>query len=131
MLKNVEDKILEINENIPSGGIVINNEENDATVQIYRLEDDEQKNKDALLRSNLAYIDISECIAKIHKNNKMKDDEHVIVVKLDLKTKNKKLIVNPVEYEFRSSKTGTLLDASVCGRNEVVISYPLTYLFKN
>jgi hypothetical protein len=131
LLKNVEDKIKEINENIPKGGIVINNEENEATVQIYRLEDDEKKNKDALLRSNLAYIDISECIAKIRINNNMKDGEQVIVVKLDLKSKNKKLIVNPIEYEFRSSLTGALLDASVCERNEVVISYPLTYLFKN
>ena len=131
LLKNIEDKILEINENIPSGGIVINNEENDATVQIYSLDKDEKKNKEALLRSNLAYIDISECIDKIHKNNKMKENEKVIVVKLDLKSNNKKLIVNPVEYEFRNSKTGALLDASVCGRNEVVVSYPLTYLFKN
>ena len=131
LLKNVEDKILEINENIPSGGIVINNEENEATLQIYRLEKNEQKNKEALLRSNLAYIDISECIDKIYKNNKMKGDEHVVVVKLDLKSNNKKLVVSPVEYEFRNSKTGGLLDASVCGRNEIVISYPLTYIFKN
>jgi len=131
LLKNVEDKIKEINENIPKGGIVINNEENDATVQVYRMEDDEKKNKEALLRSNLAYIDISECIAKIRKNNNMKEGEQVIMVKLDLKSKSKKLIVNPVEYEFRSSLTGALLDASVCERNEVVVSYPLTYLFKN
>ena len=131
LLKNVEDKINEINENIPKGGIVINNEENEATVQVYRLEDDEKKNKEALLRSNLAYVDISECIAKIRKNNNMKEGEQVIMVKLDLKSKSKKLIVNPVEYEFRSSITGALLDASVCERNEVVVSYPLTYLFKN
>ena len=131
LLKNVEDKINEINENIPKGGIVIKNEENEATVQVYRLEDDEKKNKEALLRSNLAYVDISECIAKIRKNNNMKEGEQVIMVKLDLKSKSKKLIVNPVEYEFRSSITGALLDASVCERNEVVVSYPLTYLFKN
>jgi len=130
LLKNVEDKLQEIN--IPSGGIVINNEENDAKVQIYKLDKDEKKNKEALLRSNLAYIDISECIEKIRKNNKMVDeDEQVVVIKLDLKSTNKKLIVNPVEYEFRHSKTGALLDASVCERNEVVVSYPLSYLFKN
>ena len=130
LLKNVEDKLQEIN--IPSGGIVINNEENDAKIQIYKLDKDEKKNKEALLRSNLAYIDISECIEKIRKNNKMVDeDEQVVVIKLDLKSTNKKLIVNPVEYEFRHSKTGALLDASVCGRNEVVVSYPLSYLFKN
>ena len=61
----------------------------------------------------------------------MKKNEKVIIVKLDIKKKNKKLIVNPVEYEFRSSITGALLDASACERNEVVISYPLTYLFTN
>jgi hypothetical protein len=131
LLKNVEEKILEINEHIPSGGLVVNNEENEATLQVYRLEKNEQKNKEALLRSNLAYIDISECIEKIYKNNKMSGDEKVIVVKLDLKSNNKKLIVSPVEYEFRNSKTGALLDASVCGRNEIVISYPITYLLRN
>ena len=131
LLNNVEEKLLEIKDNIPSGGLVINNEENEATMQIYKLEKDEKKNKEALLRSNLAYIDISECIDKIYKANKMKGKEQVIVVKLDLKSTNKKLIVNPIEYEFRNSETGALLDASVCGRNEVVVSYPLTYLFKN
>jgi len=131
LLKNVGEKIVEINKYIPSGGIVVNNEENEATMQIYRLEKNENKNKEAILRSNMAYIDISECIEKIYKNNKMNEDEKVIVVKLDLKPNNKKLIVSPVEYEFRNSKTGALLDASVCGRNEVVISYPMTYILKN
>ena len=131
LLSNVENKLLEIKDTIPSGGLVINNEENEATMQIYKIEKDEKKNKEALLRSNLAYIDISECIDKIYKANKMKGKEQVIVVKLDLKSNNKKLIVNPIEYEFRNSETGALLDASVCGRNEVVVSYPLTYLFKN
>ena len=131
LINNVENKLLEIKDTIPSGGLVINNEENEATMQIYKLEKDEKKNKEALLRSNLAYIDISECIDKIYKANKMKGKEQVIVVKLDLKSNNKKLIVNPIEYEFRNSETGALLDASVCGRNEVVVSYPLSYLFKN
>ena len=131
LINNVENKLLEIKDTIPSGGLVINNEENEATMQIYKLEKDEKKNKEALLRSNLAYIDISECIDKIYIANKMKGKEQVIVVKLDLKSNNKKLIVNPIEYEFRNSETGALLDASVCGRNEVVVSYPLSYLFKN
>ena len=131
LLNNVENKLLEIKDNIPSGGLVINNEENEATMQIYKLEKDEKKNKEALLRSDLAYIDISECIDKIHKANKMEGKEQVIVVKLDLKSNNKKLIVNPIEYEFRNSETGALLDASVCARNEVIVSYPLSYLFKN
>ena len=131
LLQNVESKIKEINENIPSGGIVINNEQNEATMQVYRLDKDEQKNKEAIMRSNLAYIDISQCIDKIRESNKMGDDEQVLVVKLDLKSKDKKMIVNPVEYEFINSKTEAKLDASVCGRNELVISYPLTYFLKN
>ena len=131
LLENVENKITEISENIPSGGLVINNEENEATLQIFKLGTDEKKNKESLLRSNLGYIDVSECIDKIYKANKMSGREQVVVVKLDLKSNNKKLIVNPIEYEFRNSETGALLDASVCGRNEVVVSYPLTYLFKN
>ena len=60
----------------------------------------------------------------------MESIEDIVVVKLDLKSKNKKLIVNPVEYEFINSKTGKVLDASVCEKNEVVISYPITYIFK-
>ena len=131
LLQNVENKIKEINENIPSGGLVINNEENEATMQIYRLDKDEQKNKEAIMRSNLAYIDISQCIDKIRESNNMGDDEQVVVVKLDLKSKDKKMIVDPVEYEFFNSKTEAKLDASVCGRNELVISYPLTYFLKN
>ena len=132
LLQNVEGKIKEINENIPLGGLVINNEQNEATMQIYRLEKDEQKNKEGIMRSNLAYIDISQCIDKIRKSNNMKDDdEQVIVVKMDLKSKDKKMITNPVEYEFFNSKTEAKLDASVCERNELVISYPLTYLLKN
>ena len=131
LLQNVETKIKEINDNIPSGGIVINNEQNEATMQVYRLEKDEQKNKEAIMRTNLAYIDLSKCKLKICESNKMDDDEQIIVVKLDLKSKNKKMITNPVEYEFINSKTGAVLDASVCGRNELVISYPMTYILKN
>ncbi|MBO6243766.1 MAG: hypothetical protein J6O41_04275, partial [Clostridia bacterium] len=83
------------------------------------------------MRTNLAYIDLSKCKLKICESNKMDDDEQIIVVKLDLKSKNKKMITNPVEYEFINSKTGAVLDASVCGRNELVISYPMTYILKN
>ena len=128
LVGNVTNVITDIYEDLPEGGLVINNEE--ASLQIYGLNKNNRNKKELIIRSNLAYIDLSGCIKKIYESNNMESVEDIVVVKLDLKSNNKKLIINPVEYEFINSKTGKVLDASVCEKNEVVISYPITYIFK-
>ena len=128
LVGNVTNIITDIYDNLPDGGLVINNEE--ASLQIYGLNKDKKTKKDLIIRSNLAYIDLSGCIKKIYESNDIDSSEDIVVVKLDLKSKNKKLIVNPIEYQFINSKNGKVLDASVCEKNEVVISYPITYILK-
>ena len=126
------DKLLEKLPKISDTGLLITNDE--ATLQIYGLKKENINNKEkieSLKRTNLAYIDLSGCLEKLYKSNGLKDGEDIIVVKLDLKSNNKKLMVNPVEYEFINSVTGKVLDASVCDKNEVVISYPITYMLNN
>ena len=128
IVANISNKIAEIYHGLPEGGLVINNEK--ASLQIYGLNREDKKNKQSIMRTNLAYIDLSGCIDKIYESNNMENKDDIVVVKLDLKSKNKKLIVNPIEYEFINSKDGRKLDASVCEKNEVVISYPITYMLK-
>ena len=126
------DKLLEKLPKISDSGLLVTNDE--ATLQIYGLKKENINNKEkieSLKRTNLAYIDLSGCLEKLYKSNGLKDGEDIIVVKLDLKSNNKKLMVNPVEYEFINSVTGKVLDASVCDKNEVVISYPITYMLNN
>ena len=128
LVGNVTNLITDIYKDLPDGGLVINNEE--ASLQIYGLKRNDLNNKQSIIRSNLAFIDLSGCIDKIYESNDMDSKDDIVVVKLDLKSKNKKLIINPVEYEFINSKNGKVLDASVCEKNEVVISYPITYMLK-
>ena len=129
LVGNVTNRIVDIYPDLPNGGLVINNEE--ASLQIYGLNRDNYNNTDAIIRTNLAYIDLSRCIDKIYESNSMESKDDIVVVKLDLKSKNKKLVVNPVEYEFINSKNGKILDATVCEKNQVVISYPLTYMLNS
>ena len=131
LVKNLREEIKTIYENLPIGGLVINNE-NDATVQIYGLgKKNSEEKKNSIIRTNLAYIDLSGCIEKIYESNDMEPGDEIIVVKVDLKSKNKNLVVNPIEYEFVNSRTAEVLDASVCEKSEVVVSYPITYMLKN
>jgi hypothetical protein len=128
LVGNISEKIVDLYPELSDSGLVINNEE--ASLQIYGIKNGKDK-KEAIKRSNLAYLDLSGCLEKIYKSNQMSGDDEIIVIKLDLKSKNTKLIINPVEYQFIHSRTGELLDASVCQKNEVVISYPITYLLKS
>lgn len=127
LVGNISEKIVDLYPELSENGLVINNEE--ASLQIYGLKNGQDK-KEAIKRSNLAFLDLSGCLEKIYKSNHMSGDDEIIVIKLDLKSKNAKLIINPVEYQFIHSRTGEILDASVCEKNEVVISYPITYLLK-
>ena len=129
LVGNVTNRIVDIYPDLPNGGLVINNEE--ASLQIYGLNRDNYNNTDAIIRTNLAYIDLSGCIDKIYESNNMESKDDIVVVKLDLKSRNKKLVINPVEYEFINSNNGKILDASVCEKNQVVISYPITYMLNS
>ena len=130
LVGNVTNRIVDIYPSLPKGGLVISND--DASLQIYGINKDDNNNvTDSIHRTNLAYINLTGCINKIYESNDIENIEDIVVVKLDLKSKNKKLVINPIEYEFINSKTGKILDATVCEKNQFVISYPLTYMLNS
>jgi hypothetical protein len=94
LVGNISEKVVDLYREISGDVLVINNEE--ASFQIYGLKKGIDK-KEAIKRSNLAYLDLSGCLEKIYKSNHMSGDDEIIVIKLDLKSKNTKLIINPVE----------------------------------
>ena len=118
----------------------------DVSLQIYEINKDDTL-KELCTKSNLTYIDFDTCLPKIYKENKLKDDDNIIVTKYDLKywiTKkdslryidepeaktpesDNKFLINRVEYEFYNSRTMKKLDASVCDPYEILISYPLVF----
>jgi len=118
----------------------------DVSLQIYEINKDDTL-KELSTKSNLTYIDFDTCLPKIYKENKLKDDDNIIVTKYDLKywiTKkdslryidepeaktpesDNKFLINRVEYEFYNSRTMKKLDASVCDPYEILISYPLVF----
>ena len=126
----VKEEIINLYGSIPKdGGLVYNNF--NSTMQIYGIKKSIQKTKDTVVRSGLSYIDIGSCSKKVFENNQMGDDEDIVVLKFDLENQRKKSLINPVEYEFVSSKTGKKLDMSVCTKNDVVISYSLFDILNN
>ena len=129
LVDNIKNRIVDIYPDLPEGGLVINGE--NTSLQIYGLNKGDLNKTDSLRKTNLAYLDFSACINKIYESNNMDSKEDIVVVKLDLKSRNKKLVINPVEYQFINSKNGKILDASVCEKNEVVISYPITYMLNS
>ena len=120
----LKEEIIELYKSVPKGGIVYNNFS--STIQIYGIKKDDTETKNLVLRSSLSYIDISFCLDKIYNNNKMDKKDEIIVVKYDLENQNKKSLVKPVEYEFINSRTGQILDMSVCTKDDVVVSYSLS-----
>ena len=118
----------------------------DVSLQIYEINKDDTL-KELSTKSNLTYIDFDTCLPKIYADNKLKDDDNIIVTKYDLKywiTKenslryinepegktpesNNKFLINRVEYEFYNSRTMKKIDASVCDPYEILISYPLVF----
>ena len=96
----------------------------DTTIEFYGVNKKNKGDKQDNIKSDLSYIDISECVDKIYKSNGMDSTADIIILKFDIKIQSKYL-VNPVEYKFINSKTGQELDASVCEHNSIKISYPL------
>ena len=124
--KYLKSEIIKLYEGAPDGGITYTNF--NTTMQLYGIKKDEEENKTITQRSSLSYIDISLCKNKIYSNNKMQDKDDIIVVKYDLGNSTIKSFIKPVEYEFINSRTGQILDMSVCTKDDIVISYSLSYL---
>ena len=124
LYKYLKEEIVELYQSVPKGGITYTNFS--STMQVYGLNKNNSDSKDLILRSSLSYIDISSCTDKVYENNKMKNNEDIIVVKYDLGNQTEKSLVKPVEYEFVSSKTGQILDMTVCTKEDIIISYSLS-----
>ena len=60
----------------------------------------------------------------------MPDNGEIIILKFDVKAPRSDLLIKPVEYKFVNSRTGQVLDASICEHNSIKISYPLHDLIK-
>jgi hypothetical protein len=66
------------------------------------------------LSSSLSYIDLSECINNLYKDNGMNSTDDIIVVKFDKIITPKEYLINPVEYKFFHPVSGKELDMSAC-----------------
>ena len=136
------------------GGYLFNKFE-DVSFHVYAI-DKSNTLKEYATESNLTYIDFDTCLPKIFANNKLRDDDKILVVKYDLSNWNSKqttirildpaadpeqsqtnsenqekgdgkYLINKVEYEFYNSRTMERIDASVCDPYELTISYPIIY----
>ena len=96
-----------------------------ATVEFYGVNKKNKGLSNQPIKSDLSYIDISECIEKIYKSNKMKENDDIVILKFDVNKIPNKFLINPVEYKLINSRTGQELDASICEHNSIRISYPV------
>ena len=119
----VKQEIVDLYQSVPSGGITY--KISSSIMQIYGINKTNVDQKSKLIRSTLSYIDISSCSEKVYDNNHMQDSEDIVVVKYDLGNQGKRSLINPVEYEFINSRTGAVLDVSVCTKNDIIVSYSL------
>ena len=120
----LKEEIVELYRSVPKEGIIY--KKYSSTIQIYGIAREDSDLKNTIFRSSLSYIDISACSKKVFENNKMQENDEIVVIKYDLEDQQNKSLVKPVEYEFINSRTGQLLDMSVCTKNDVVISYSLS-----
>ena len=122
--KYLKEEIIELYKSVPKGGLIYKNFS--STIQIYGINQNDSETKNLTLRSSLSYIDISSCLDKIYTNNKMHKKDDIVVLKYDLDNQTTKSLVKPVEYEFINSRTGQILDMSVCTKDDIVVSYSLS-----
>ena len=99
----------------------------DANIEFYGVNQRHRGYTQQNIESDLSYIDISGCIDKLYNSNGM-TDSNIIILKFDLNNPPDNFMINPVEYRFIDSKTGDILDATICGHNSIKVSYPLHYL---
>ena len=110
--------------NITTGSVGQKIVTKNATVEFYGVNKKNKGKKDNI-KSDLSYIDISDCLEKIYKSNNMKEGADIIILKFDVNKMPNKYLINPVEYKFINSENGQELDASVCEHNSIRISYPV------
>ena len=149
---NIQVRELYNNANI--GGYLF--ESSETSLQIYGIDKNNNiNNKNLIMKSNLAYIDLGTCTKKIFEDNHLSDNDKILVIKYDMQSFNiprpgdpsggepgegtpgetepdnsdidSQYLINPVEYEFFSSITGEKIDASTCEPKEIIISYPFFY----
>ena len=88
-------------------------------------------NKKNKASSSLSYIDLSECIQSIYESNNMSPKDDIIILKFDKTVTPADYLINPVEYKFFNSRNGQELDASICGKGAIKISYSFTNIINN
>ena len=120
----VKNNIQEIYQKTSKGGLVYNI--NNSTLQIYGVNKDKNDNQDLVMRNNLTYIDLSNCMKNIYEKNSLSDDTDLIIIKYDIGDKTDSSMINPVEYKILNSKTGEEISLDVCEDKSIVISYPLS-----
>jgi hypothetical protein len=104
---------------------------NNSTMQIYGVNKNRKDNKDLLIRSNLTYIDFSNCIQKLYNGHSELNGKDLVVVKYDIGYKSDKAKINPVEYKVINPETGSTIPLDACGENSIIISYPLINILKS
>ena len=118
------------------GIIEVKNGDDSYIVEYYGLNPDKvgykskHNNKDSS-SSSLSYIDLSECINNLYKDNGMNSTDDIIVVKFDKVATPKEYLINPVEYKFFHPISGKELDMSACYNKKIKISYPISNILKN
>ena len=127
----LKEEIVSLYKNIDEDRGVLVYKNFSSTMQIYGIKKGEEPKKNLISRADISYINISSCVEKIFENNKKGDIGDIIVVKFDLENQPYKSLINPVEYEFVSSETGQVLDASVCHKNNIIISYSLSSILNH
>ena len=125
--EKVIDNIKEIYPKASKGGLVYS--VNNSTLQIYGVNKNKTEKQDLIMRNNLTYIDLGNCIDKIYEKNSLSEDTDIIIVKYDIASSNS--LIKPVEYKIINSKTGEEIPLDACEDNSIVISYPLSDILKN
>jgi hypothetical protein len=127
--ENVKNNIINIYNKTSSGGLGFNI--NNSTMQIYGVNKKKTENKDLIMRTNLTYIDLSNCIDKLYEKNGITDDTDIIIVKYDIGDVTNSSTINPVEYKIVNSKTGKEIPLDACEDNSIIISYPLSTILSS
>ena len=122
---DIKQKIGTLYQTSSNEGIIFNL--NNSTLQIYGLNKNRKEKTEFIIRSNLTYIDLSNCINKIYEenSNNLNSEDDIVIVKYDIGDKTDSLTINPVEFQAFNSRTGEEISLAPC-RNAIVISYPIS-----
>ena len=124
------------NENDEDDSKIIDLVNSNLTVEFYGVSKNKKENKlkhnnKNKTSSSLSYIDLSECIQDLYESNNMLPDDEIIILKFDKKETPIDYLINPVEYKFLNSRNGQELDASICAKGGIKISYPFSNIIMN